>query len=167
MSRSMSKTSKIALTGLVYGLVAASMAAPGFASDTKYFAGSECMGIDGTTVFRYNSNSEVFNSNTSYDRDLSCPLIHDETGLDDYWVQISVWDGNPTIAVECTAYANNWGGPSVVGWGSDASVGTGRDTLLMYVYSTDPSAYHHVICSVPRYGSSGYSHVTSLYYHEF
>ncbi|MEZ4302507.1 MAG: hypothetical protein R3B70_46695 [Polyangiaceae bacterium] len=156
---------KTAFAGCLSLIAAATVAGNASAAD-GYLPGAACQPVDNTTVFIYHEQGEVYNNSSGYDRRLTCPLPHGATGQDDFQVQVSVWDGNPSLAVECTAQARNFGGPTLVGWSSDASVGTGRQTLTMTVYTTDPSAYHHVLCTVPRIGSSGASYLTALYYNE-
>ena len=159
---------KLIPAALLFTFAMAGTARDAQASDRKYFPASICQPAYGSSGdIDYTNIGEVRNNSTTARRTLSCPLVHDDTTSDDYSVDISVWDGHSTQAVECFAKSITLGSPSLVSSSSVASAGTGRQTLSIDLFTSTSSAYFQVSCDMPPQGTSGRSYVTSIDYVEY
>ncbi|MEM9492345.1 MAG: hypothetical protein AAGC55_24575, partial [Myxococcota bacterium] len=123
----------------------------------------------GTSDIRFTSWSDLQNTNSTWDRMVTCPLAQDDPYWTSYFeVKIALRDGHASEPVECTAYARDFNYPTFLTSTGSASYGTGNQTMHLTLYNTDHSAYHYVNCDLPEYTSShGYSEINSIWYNEF
>jgi hypothetical protein len=124
-----------------------------------------CVPADGGNA-RYNPGGEIYNPSDTADVWISCPMIHDNTGLDDYKVTLSFWDGNASEDIQCYAEIRDLGSPALVTSVYNYTSGMGRKSMTLTAYSSDSSTYNNVKCKLPNRGDWGSSYVSSIDYEE-
>jgi hypothetical protein len=129
---------------------------PAHAGDNKWYPGSLCQKMDASSdVFATNFN-RIFNSSTTLNRLVSCPLVRDNTGNTNgspgqAWVYVS--NNTAGVTFECTFYSTAGDTGSVIAQNTASTTLSGNVRLSIPVTSSASSGPYGVRCTIPPLSS--------------